>query len=214
MALTSDIQIDTAGDLKLLVQHCENWLTFQVSSKAMSLASPVWRTMLDPNGPFRESQSDNNEITFTDDDTKALLILLLAAHLRFQDIPNELTFEQLLNVCILCDKYDCITLVRPWIWSWQECQIHPPGEILYEEWLFIAWTTGDEATFRRTAQSLILHANTDESGTFNDARLSELVMPPGFIGQSQLELLSINILNLLLDRGCTRSSASNDHKID
>lgn len=195
MALTSDIQIDTAGDLKLLVQHCEDWVTFQVSSKAMSLASPVWRTMLDPNGPFRESQSDNNEITFPDDDAKALLNLLLVAHLRFQDVPKELTFEQLLNVCILCDKYDCITLVRPWIWRWQERQIHLPWEILSEEWLFIAWTTGDEAKFRRTAQSLILHANTDESGAFNDARLSELVMPPGFIGQSQLELLFINILN-------------------
>ncbi|KAL8795387.1 MAG: hypothetical protein Q9195_002128 [Heterodermia aff. obscurata] len=179
-ALTSDIQIDAAGDITLLVKHGDEWVTFQVSSKAMSLASPVWRAMLDPNGPFRESRADNNEITFPDDYSKALLILLLAAHLRFQDVPQNLTFEQLLNVCILCDKYDCITLVRPWISKWLDRQRYPAGEKLYEEWLFIAWTTGDEATFESTGRNLILHANPDGSRKLNEgipeARLQTITM--------------------------------------
>lgn len=186
--LTSDIQIDAAGDLKLLLQHGEEWVTFQVSSKVMSLASPVWRAMLDPNGPFRESQSDNNEIIFPDDDSEALLILLSAAHLRFQDVPKDLSFEGLLNVCILCDKYDCITLVRPWIFQWKVGQVVPEGEEFYEEWLFIAWTTGDEANFKRVGRSMILRATTDESGAFNDTRLSKLEMPPGFLGRFHLSL--------------------------
>lgn len=184
--LTSDIQIDAAGDLKLLLQHREEWVTFQVSSKAMSLASPVWRAMLDPNGPFRESQSDNSEIIFPDDDPEALLILLSAAHLRFQEVPKHLSFERLLNVCVLCDKYDCITLVRPWIFEWKVRQIVPTDWELYEEWLFIAWTMGDEATFKRVGRSMILRATTDESGAFNDTRLSKLEMPPGFVGRSHL----------------------------
>ena len=184
MFMTFDIQIDAAGDLKLLVPYGEEWVIFQVSSKAMSLASPVWRAMLDPNGPFRESQPDNNEIIFPEDGPKALLILLSAAHLRFQDVPEELSFQQLRSVCVLCDKYDCITLVRPWISKWQARQDFPAGQEFYEEWLFIAWTTGDEATFKRVGRSMILRASTNESGAFNDTRLSWLKMPPGFIGQS------------------------------
>jgi len=86
-ALTSTIEVDPAADLRLLVQHGDHQITFKVSSEAMSLASPVWRTMLDPAGPFKESQSDNGEINFPDDDSEALLILLVAAHLRFQDVP-------------------------------------------------------------------------------------------------------------------------------
>ena len=186
--LAFDVQIDAAGDLKLLVQHGEEWVTFQVSSKAMSLASPVWRRMLDPNGPFRESRSDNNKITFPDDDSEALLILLLAAHLRFQDVPQEVWFQQLLNVCILCDKYDCITLVRPWISRWQAREIHLAGQYKYEEWMFVAWTTGDKATFERAGRTLISNATTDESGIFSDTRLSGLEMPPGFVGRSHLSL--------------------------
>ena len=180
--LTSDIQIDAAGDLKLLVQHGEDWVAFQVSSKAMSLASPVWRAMLDPNGPFKESQSGHNEITLPDDDSKALLILLLAAHLRFQDVPEELSFEHLLEVCVLCDKYDCITLVRPWISRWQARHIPLARIRRHEEWLFIAWTTGDEATFERIGQRLTFCATTRKSSSLDFDRLSTLRMPPGFVG--------------------------------
>ena len=183
-APTSHIQIDAAGDLNLLAQHGLDWVTFQVSSKAMSLASPVWRAMLDPNGPFRESQSETTEIAFPDDDASGLLILLLVAHLCFQDLPQKLSFSQLLDVCTLCDKYDCIALVHPWISGWVAPRIDLACQDYYEEWLFIAWTIGDEAAFERTGRSLILRAKTLESGELDNERLDSMEMPPGFIGQS------------------------------
>ena len=102
-ALASPIAIDPAGDIKLLVQHGDRWMTFQVSSNAMAMASPVWRIILDPKGPFRESQPENNEVTFPDDDAEALLILLLAAHLYFKHVPHKLRLDQLLAVCSACD---------------------------------------------------------------------------------------------------------------
>lgn len=185
-ALTSNIQVDPAGDLRVLVQHGEQQISFQVSSKAMSLASPVWRTMLDPDGPFKESRPDKGEVAFHDDNAEALLILLLAAHLRFQDVPQELWFEQLRSVCIACDKYDCIGLVRPWISRWQAREIHLAGLEVYDQWLFVAWTTGDEETFERVARRFveISESNGSKHCYVNWTVLVD--MPPGIVGQCYL----------------------------
>ena len=185
MPADSTILIDPAGDLKLLVKHHGQDRNFQVSSKAMSLASPVWRTMLDPSGPFREAKPDNGEIAFPEDDAEALLVLLLAAHLRYQEVPQTLKYEQLLNLCIVCDKYDCVGLLRPWISKW-ETALKPladhPG---HEEWLFIAWTTGDETAFKRLARRLVQESYTNQSKqclTVSGKVLREN-MPPGIVGQ-------------------------------
>jgi len=185
MPADSTIAIDPAGDLTLLLKHHGQDITFQVSSKAMSLASPVWRTMLDPNGPFREAKPDNGEVAFPADDAEALLVLLLAAHLRYQEVPQTLTYKQLLNLCIACDKCDCVGLLRPWISKW-EATLKPladrPG---HEEWLFVAWTTGDETTFRRLARWLVQNSITNQSNqclTVSGKVLGEN-MPPGIVGQ-------------------------------
>ena len=98
MSSNPTFQLDPAGDLRLLVKHRGHDKNFQVFSKAMSLANPVWHTMLDPNGPFREAKPDSGEVVFLDDDAEALLILLLAAHSRYQEIPQTLEYEQLLNI--------------------------------------------------------------------------------------------------------------------
>ena len=42
------IAVDTTGDINLIVTCRELQMSIQVSPKVMSLASPVWRTMLDP----------------------------------------------------------------------------------------------------------------------------------------------------------------------
>lgn len=109
---------EAAEDLILLTITRGKPETVQVSSKAMSLASPVWRTMLDPKGPFREASPDNGEISFLEDDADALLILLLATHLKYQEIPEELTYEMLLNVCVACDTFDRNENVGPWLSKW------------------------------------------------------------------------------------------------
>lgn len=55
----------------------------------------------------------------------------------------------------------------------------------HEEWLFIAWTIGDEETFGRLICRLANDAMTDGSGHYLTASGVELGhnMPPGFVGQ-------------------------------
>ena len=62
-----------------------------------------------------------------------LLLLLRIAHLQFSKVPSTREFEAILNVAILCGKYNCVGLVRPWLPFWlvyEETQYNKPG---YEE---------------------------------------------------------------------------------
>lgn len=156
----------------------------------MSLASPVWRTMLNPEGPFQESKPDNHEVEFHDDDTEALLTILLAAHQRNQEIPQSIELRQLLNICLLCDKYDCLELVRSWLFKW-EADLKASADIgRYDQWLFIAWTTGDMETFNRIAYRIGRESSVDDSGQLlnADGEVLGRNMPPGILGQYQLSV--------------------------
>ena len=100
----------TGSDLPLGDQE-----TFVVSSAVMRIASPVWRTMFDPQGHFMESQCSftHGEMDFPEDDADALLCVLRIAHLQFRTLPKTLDYAQLLNLAIICDKYDTVAIVRP-----------------------------------------------------------------------------------------------------
>ena len=117
------------GDLRIHVTRLSEWKkplrpsdppivdqqTFIVSSAVMRIASPVWRTMFDPQGHFMESQRSltHGEMDFPEDDPDALLCVLRIAHLQFRKIPETLNYAELLNLASICDKYDTVAIVRP-----------------------------------------------------------------------------------------------------
>ena len=55
----------------------------------------------------------HGEMELPEDDADALLYVLRIAHLQFRRIPATLEFVDLLNVAIICDKYDTVEIVRP-----------------------------------------------------------------------------------------------------
>lgn len=113
----SPVTLDPSGDLLLIVNQAARQKTFRVSSFAMCLASPVWRAMLSPSGNFKEAHPKDGEISFPEDDPDAMFIVLSAVHYQFQHIPEDLSSENLLNLGILCDKYDVAKLMLPWLQS-------------------------------------------------------------------------------------------------
>ena len=128
----------------------------------MCLASPVWRAMLDPKGHFREATEE--EVRFPEDDIDALLIVLRIAHLQFRQLPESVTFKGLVDLAVICDKYDTVAVVRKWLPEWLapwHKYILLPG---FEEWLSVAWTFGDFATFRILTSSLVVSCNIDGAG--------------------------------------------------
>lgn len=180
---STTIYLDSSGDLKLLVKDTgQQWKTLVVSSNAMCLASPVWRAMLDPKGHFREATEQ--EVRFPEDDLDALLIVLRIAHLKFRQLPESVTFKGLVDLAVLCDKYDTVAVVRKWLPQrlapWHKHHLSPG----FEEWLSVAWTFGDFATFPILTTSLVVSCDIDGAG-----RLCHLGKPlsistvPNIIGE-------------------------------
>lgn len=180
---SSTVYLDPWGDLKIIAQDRDQQSkTLVVSSSVMRLASPVWRVMLHPMGPFREAQESSKEIDFPDDDADALAILLRIAHLGWRQVPGTISFDNLADLAVLCDKYDMIHFVRPWLAKWQSRPLAiVPGP---EEWLLIAWTFGDYPSFVTNAKKLVLSCNTDEAGRLTrGGKVVELDFAPGLVGK-------------------------------
>ena len=153
------------GDLQLLVTYSGKRVAVGVSSHAMSLASPVWKKILHPpfsKLPSAEAGNDDKQFDFSDDDWEALLVLLHIVHLQFSKVPDSLAFETIVQVAVLCDKYDCVGLVKPWLSLWyEETHALEPG---HELWLFIAWVLGKKEIFQDLATKLVNVVKTNFKG--------------------------------------------------
>ena len=57
------------------------------------------------------------KIPFPDDDVGVMLIVLCVPHLRFHELPkkNGLTRDALLALAVVCDQYNIVPLVRPFL---------------------------------------------------------------------------------------------------
>lgn len=105
------------GDLMLVVgEDFGPAHRFRVSRDTMCMASPVWRAMLSRDGQF--SEASQKEVTFGVDDPEALLLILQIAHLEFSEALQKINLQKLVDVAILCDKYDTVAMVRPFIPGW------------------------------------------------------------------------------------------------
>lgn len=110
---------DPNGDLILSIGVEE--MPVRVSSKTLSLASPVLAAMLKPN--FAEGQvlsnTKTNEVAtirLPDDDPEAMLWLCKAFHLK--QTHSEVSFPLLEKLAILCDKYDMSLALASWSEVW------------------------------------------------------------------------------------------------
>ena len=106
--------IDPDGDLILAVGEDDRRL-LKVSSQVLRLSSPVWRVMLD--GRFQEGQTafnrqDPPRIVLHEDDTRAMITLCNYLHHRGISIKDNP--DRLVELAIVCDKYDCAKAMVWW----------------------------------------------------------------------------------------------------
>jgi hypothetical protein len=187
--LQTTIVLHDKGDAKLLVGPGDSPQPILVSKTAMSMASPVWKAMFDRQ---RWTESSATEIPFPDDDVDAMLIVLRIAHLRFRELPAKkpIKLEDLLQLAVVCDKYDAVQSVRPFLdlhhWTHDlvpnvETQIN-----CHPSWLFIAWTFGYKDTFASLAKHLVstLALDSDQVvATYgNPPQAFPDDVPPGLLG--------------------------------
>jgi hypothetical protein len=204
------------SDIRLKLSYKGEPVTAHVSSSAMSFASPVWKkfifppwkpmvvqdptTNYDSTPPAKKSkvtdEKENNksvlpveEVDFSDDNGEALLILLRIAHLRFHDTPTTLPYQTLLQVAVLCDQYQCINLVHPWLSQWLADEKTASRKFGQENWMFIAWVFGREKVYEKLARDLVLHLKPINNSVYRtsnsrtDMRKINDPMPPGTVGK-------------------------------
>ena len=97
--------IDPEGDVILVSGETE----FQVSSKVLSLASPVFKALFSPN--FAEGQTISSNairIRIHDDDAESVRFVCAILHHR-SACANGVGLERLERLAVITDKYDvCI----------------------------------------------------------------------------------------------------------
>jgi hypothetical protein len=147
-------KIDEIGDLTLIVGPEK--FRFQVSSHALRFASPVWRAML--TGPFREATA--TEISFEDDDPAAMRILLLMAHLQFPKVPQQLSFDTLVNLASLCDKYDTASLVK----TCGKDLLGPCQSSSSHDKIWVYWVLGFEEEFKEYCAQVWKNIGINDNG--------------------------------------------------
>jgi len=178
------------GDVDVAVNYECKLVEFRVSSHALCFASPVWKKFIYPPFPMIPDEenlnSSDTKIDFTQDNGKALLILLNIAHLKFNKVPLKLPFETLLQVAVLCDQYDCISLVGPWLKLWMEDENRESVQPGQEAWLFIAWAFGRQQIFEALAKRLTVDMYIDSEGQYMTSAgqlLDTMGLPPVILGK-------------------------------
>ncbi|KAF8533506.1 hypothetical protein BDD12DRAFT_482960 [Trichophaea hybrida] len=185
--------IDPSGDVTLNLApddtHQNVLATASVSSKCLSLGSPVFAAMLRPNASFLEGsqlkQTGSTKVTLVGDKIETMIIVLRALHFLSRQLPTSLTTDELYNLALVVNKYDCFQPLFPWIRLW----VTPHRTTAtyfssYHKWLYMSLVFEESALFTSITKKLILETELDDDGemvTTQGERLDEC-LPDGIVG--------------------------------
>ncbi|KAF8246101.1 hypothetical protein K440DRAFT_662334 [Wilcoxina mikolae CBS 423.85] len=184
--------IDPSGDVTLNLasddQSQSILATAKVSSKCLSLGSPVFAAMLRPNASFLEGsqleQTGSTKVTLVGDNIETMIIVVRALHYRSRQLPTSLTIDELFNLALVVNKYDCFQPLFPWIRLW----VTPHRTTAtffgtYHKWLYISWVFEESVLFTSITKKLISETKLDDDGemvTIQGEKLDEC-LPDGII---------------------------------
>ncbi|KAF2119125.1 hypothetical protein BDV96DRAFT_371170 [Lophiotrema nucula] len=152
------IEIDKRGDVLLqLGPKAAPVANLLVSSRALSLSSPVFEAMF--NHGFAEgegvSSSSPRAVPMPEDDVNDMTMLSKIVHLQTADIPSEIGFVQLAQFAVLVDKYACIDSVRPWSRIWASQLLGKVEDPSYEKLLFSSYVLDLPLEFYKVTRMII-----------------------------------------------------------
>lgn len=147
---------DPNGDLTFLLGNPQG--PIKVSSKIMSLASRVFKAMVNPDFLHKGlSVDDPPAIPLPEDDPVAMYWVCTVLHHQewtHGSLPTPIIKE----IAILCDKYDCAVALKPWsaMFLWM-LQSEPSGFLGVSNWqaTWMSHAFDDHDAFTRSTSSVV-----------------------------------------------------------
>ncbi|KAF2005109.1 hypothetical protein P154DRAFT_353142 [Amniculicola lignicola CBS 123094] len=99
---------------------------------------------------------------FQDEPTMLYLIMQIA-HCHFAKMPKRLSFRNIVDLAIICNKYNSNHLLIPFLSDWvkpYKDRILEPG---MEEWVFVAYQFGFEDDYLLLIDHLLMNCTVDDS---------------------------------------------------
>lgn len=158
----------------------------RVSSKVLSLASPVLAATFSPKFAEGCALSDKNPISvptinFPNDDPEAMIWLCEAFHFKHPETMG-LEFPLMKEIAILCDKYDMSKALRSWSELWMKFwtgSTKGPDEPL--QMLWISYVFDNNPTFYAVCANMVELYSAEDLARIGD-RLKDNILPDRIVG--------------------------------
>ena len=189
----SNEEIDPDGDV---VFQFPNGSKIQVSSKALSLGSPVFKAMFGSNfaegSKLQQGKPCQVEL---DDDVIAMTTLCNILHHRNKNVPGAHSGSSLMQLAIITDKYDCLEAISHYSrltftnLLTSKIPVNDIGPLL-----LAALLLDEPIAFQRTSRELVYASDgIDVTGVFGSVLLGvddtvKALLPQGLIGTNVLDL--------------------------
>ncbi|KAH8899773.1 hypothetical protein GQ53DRAFT_868912 [Thozetella sp. PMI_491] len=155
-------------DLVIKVHGPNGSAFYQVCSANLAAASPLWRRMIHGDEHCSSKKGFRViEMLAEDDNSFGLDLLFSIAHFKFHGLQERYAVDQIYDIAVVANKYDCIPLLVPWTKEF----VHSLRKHVFTETtvrnndkaLFVAWVLGDTYSLRylvvRCAQEATLDAD-------------------------------------------------------
>ena len=187
------VEIDPRGDiyLRLLATPpSTSPTTYRACSRTLSRASPVFDRML--HGYFAESKASAANasaeewvVDLSHGQPHATRLFLHITHGRFEDVPRDLSVEELYEVTVLTNYYDATKSLIPWVGGWMGAadEVTRGAGAPEPKVLWIAWELGRRDMFETVSRRMLMESvgvGFVESGLVKDVQT-----PPDIVGEQQ-----------------------------
>ena len=129
----------------------------RVSSKHLTLASPVFRSML--KGKYKEGldlySQGHAELLLPEDHPAAFLIILLLIHGQLRKVPRKINLWMLTELAVLVDKYELLETVEMMLDYWLQDLTNTIPLTLSNDllpWICISWVFKKSEIFKKVTK--------------------------------------------------------------
>lgn len=144
-AATGDLVLELSENSDTLEKEARRFL---VNSQILMELSRYFRTMLAEDSPFLERKTlvtgrvskKPPTLKLYDDDPDTMALILKILHLKTNDIPRTLQFDQMLQLATIADKYELVEPLQMWVEIWSKDPSLSFDEMLlpeFTDWIFV-----------------------------------------------------------------------------